>query len=91
LVNVPFGIVKEEIDHKAVERAIRAAQLEELVESLPNGLETFVGKRGIILSGGQHQRIGIARALYHDPEVLVLDETTSSLDSLNESGVMQAV
>ena len=89
--NVAFGIVKEKIDHKAVERAIKSAQLEELVESLPNGLETFVGERGIRLSGGQRQRIGIARALYHDPEVLVLDEATSSLDTLNESGVMQAV
>lgn len=89
--NVAFGIVKEKIDHKAVERSIKAAQLEQFVGSLPDGLETFVGERGVRLSGGQRQRIGIARALYHDPEVLVLDEATSSLDSLNESGVMRAV
>ena len=89
--NVAFGLSNEQIDDTAVQRAIQAAQLEEFVTSLPDGLETFVGERGIRLSGGQRQRIGIARALYHDPAVLVLDEATSALDTATEHGVMQAV
>jgi ABC-type multidrug transport system fused ATPase/permease subunit len=89
--NVAFGLPKNEIDDEAVRSAIRAAQLEEFIESLPLGLETVVGERGVRLSGGQRQRIGIARALYHNPEVLVLDEATSSLDMETEHGVMQAV
>lgn len=89
--NVAFGLANQQIDDAGVQRAIRAAQLEEFVASLPDGLATFVGERGIRLSGGQRQRIGIARALYHDPAVLVLDEATSSLDTATEHGVMQAV
>jgi ABC-type multidrug transport system fused ATPase/permease subunit len=89
--NVAFGLPNEQINDAAVHRAIRAAQLEEFVDSLPDGLETFVGERGIRLSGGQRQRIGIARAIYHDPAVLVLDEATSSLDTETERGVMQAI
>ncbi len=89
--NVAFGLPNIQIDNAAVHRAIKAAQLDEFVQSLPNGLETYVGERGIRLSGGQRQRIGIARALYHDPAVLVLDEATSALDSATEHGVMQAV
>lgn len=89
--NVAFGLADEVIDERAIWKAIRAAQLEELVSELPEGLDTQVGERGIRLSGGQRQRIGIARALYHDPAVLVLDEATSSLDEKTEHGVMQAV
>lgn len=89
--NVAFGLADSEIDDDAAMRAIRAAQLDEFVASLPAGLETTVGERGVRLSGGQLQRIGIARALYHDPEVLVLDEATSSLDAATERGVMAAV
>lgn len=89
--NVAFGLPNEQIDEAAVWRAIRSAQLEEFVRSLPQGLDTFVGERGIRLSGGQRQRIGISRALYHDPAVLVLDEATSSLDTATERGVMEAV
>lgn len=89
--NVAFGLAQEQIDEAAVWRALRAAQLEEFVHSLPDGLEAMVGERGIRLSGGQRQRIGIARALYHDPAVLVLDEATSSLDTVTERGVMEAV
>jgi ATP-binding cassette, subfamily B, bacterial PglK len=89
--NVAFGLPDEQINDAAVQRAIRAAQLEEFVGSLPDGLETFVGERGIRLSGGQRQRIGIARAIYHDPAVLVLDEATSSLDTEIERGVMEAI
>ncbi|MBU2538884.1 MAG: ABC transporter ATP-binding protein/permease [Proteobacteria bacterium] len=89
--NVAFGLANDQIDEAAVQRAIWAAQLEEFVAALPDGLETVVGERGIRLSGGQRQRIGIARALYHDPPVLLLDEATSSLDTATERGVMDAV
>jgi ABC-type multidrug transport system fused ATPase/permease subunit len=89
--NVAFGLAPEQIDNNAVDRAIKAAQLDEFVATLSDGLETVVGERGVRLSGGQRQRIGIARALYHDPAVLVLDEATSALDSDTERGVMRAI
>jgi ABC-type multidrug transport system fused ATPase/permease subunit len=89
--NIALGIPHELIDHNAVLRALRAAQLEEFVSTLPLGLETVVGERGVRLSGGQRQRIGIARALYSNPQILVLDEATSSLDTDTERGVMDAV
>lgn len=89
--NVAFGVPEDQIDERAVERAIASARLDEFVGSLPEGLETKVGERGVRLSGGQRQRIGIARALYNNPEVLVLDEATSSLDVETESDVMEAV
>lgn len=89
--NIAFGVPEEQIDAAAVQRAIRAAQLEEFVATLPQGVETRVGERGVRLSGGQRQRVGIARALYHDPQVLVLDEATSALDIATEEEVMTAV
>jgi ATP-binding cassette, subfamily B, bacterial PglK len=89
--NVAFGVSEDNIDDAAIQRAIQAAQLDDFIESLPDGLNTMVGERGIRLSGGQRQRIGIARALYHDPAVLVLDEATSALDTLTEKGVMEAI
>lgn len=89
--NVAFGVSPEEVDEQALERAIKAARLDEFVATLPDGLSTVVGERGVRLSGGQRQRIGIARALYHDPAVLVLDEATSALDTTTESEVMAAV
>ena len=89
--NIALGIPPDRIDEASVLRAVSAAQLEEFVGSLPEGLATSVGERGVRVSGGQLQRIGIARALYHNPSVLVLDEATSSLDTLTERGVMHAV
>lgn len=89
--NVAFGIDEKEIDEQAVINALEQAQLYEFIVGLPEGLDTFVGDRGVRLSGGQRQRIGIARALYHNPEILVLDEATSALDSDTETAVMEAI
>lgn len=89
--NVAFGVEEEQIDNAAVENALKKAQLWNFVEGLADGLDTCVGDRGVRLSGGQRQRIGIARALYHDPEILILDEATSALDNDTESAVMEAI
>jgi ABC-type multidrug transport system fused ATPase/permease subunit len=89
--NVAFGVTENEVDDKKVFRALDLAQLREFVDELPNGMNEFVGERGVRLSGGQRQRIGIARALYLDPQVLVFDEATSALDEETENDVMKSV
>lgn len=89
--NVAFGVHEDQIDDEAIKIALQKAQLWDFVAALPEGLDTFVGDRGVRLSGGQRQRIGIARALYHDPEILVLDEATSALDNETETAVMEAI
>jgi ABC-type multidrug transport system fused ATPase/permease subunit len=90
--NIAFGQAPEDIDLAAVERAARMAQLHDFVMTeMPKGYASTVGDRGVRLSGGQRQRIGIARALYHDPDVLILDEATSALDNITERAVMESV
>ena len=90
--NIAFGVQAKNIDQQEVVRAAKIANLHEFViNDLPQGYATTVGERGVRLSGGHRQRIGIARALYHNPQVLVLDEATSALDNLTEQAVMEAV
>ncbi|MEL6518624.1 MAG: ABC transporter ATP-binding protein [Pseudomonadota bacterium] len=90
--NIAFGVPKDAIDMAAVERAARTASLHEFVTTeLADGYQTEVGERGIRLSGGQRQRIGIARALYRQPELLIMDEATSALDNITERAVMEAI
>ena len=89
--NVAFGVPTDKIDENRVWEVLKEAQLDEFVRTLPEGLDTGIGERGIRLSGGQRQRIGIARALYHDPEVLVLDEATSALDNDTEKAIMNSI
>lgn len=89
--NIAFGVPDHLIDHEQLQRALEAAQLVELAEKLPQGINTVVGERGMRLSGGQRQRVGIARALYHDRQILVLDEATAALDNETESLVSDAV
>jgi ATP-binding cassette, subfamily B, bacterial PglK len=90
--NIAFGLPDSEIDRMRVIHAARLASLHEFVETeLPGGYEAQVGERGIRLSGGQRQRIGIARALYHDPDVLLLDEATSALDGMTEDTIIDSL
>ncbi len=89
--NIALGVASGKIDHEQVTDAARIAQIDAFVESLPDGYATVVGERGVRLSGGQRQRIGIARALYHDPDVLVFDEATSALDGRTEAAAMEAI
>ena len=89
--NIAFGLPDKEMDEEQVWQAVRLAQLEELVAKLPKGLDTVIGERGTRLSGGQRQRVGIARALYHNPQVLVMDEATSALDNITEKQIIRAI
>jgi ATP-binding cassette, subfamily B, bacterial PglK len=90
--NIALGLTDDEIDAERMEKAAETAQIKEFVDQeLPNGYNTTMGERGISLSGGQRQRIGIARALYNNPQVLIFDEATSSLDKVTEKAVMDAI
>jgi len=89
--NIAFGVPVKDISLEQVNKALTLANLTELIEQLPDGVNTKVGERGVQLSGGQRQRIGIARALYHEAEVLVFDEATSALDGITEKIIMDAI
>ncbi len=89
--NIAFGIADSEIDDARIWDALEEAQLAAFIRGLPEGLDTAIGDRGVRLSGGQRQRLGIARALYHNPEILVFDEATSALDNETEAAVMDAI
>ena len=89
--NIAFGIADEEIDEARIWQVLEEAQLADFIKTLPEQLDTAIGDRGVRLSGGQRQRLGIARALYHNPEILVFDEATSALDNETEAAVMEAI
>lgn len=89
--NIAFGEAPDTIDHDRLQRALAGAQLSDLINKLPEGLDTRLGERGVRMSGGQRQRIGIARALYREPSVLVLDEATSALDNVTERQITETV
>lgn len=89
--NVAFGDEKNQIDDDWVWDCLERAQMKEFVEGLPQGLDTVTGENGIRLSGGQRQRIGIARALYSNPQFLLMDEATSSLDGETEKAIVDSV
>lgn len=90
--NIAFGIAPDEIDKEQVRRVAEMAQIGAFIESeLPDNYDTVVGERGIRLSGGQRQRIALARAFYHNPDVLILDEATSALDNETEARFMKVV
>lgn len=89
--NVAFGLEDDEIDDEKVWLALRNAQLDIFVNGLPNKLDTYIGEHGIRFSGGERQRIGIARALYNEPEILVMDEATSALDNETEKEIINTL
>ncbi len=89
--NIAFGFAEDEIDEKRIVQIIKETHLERLLETLPNGVNTFIGENGAKLSGGQKQRIAIARALYRDCQILILDEATSALDEITEGKILKSI
>ena len=89
--NIAFGVPYEQINFAQVNKAVELANLEDLIASLEDGIDTKIGERGVQLSGGQRQRIGIARALYNDADILIFDEATSALDGITEKLIMKAI
>ena len=91
LFNIAYAKHKEDIDKEKVLETIKISGLEEFIQSLPHGLDTYVGEKGVKLSGGQIQRVALARALYKKPKCLILDEATSSLDINTESHIVESI
>ena len=89
--NIALGVRPEDIDYDKLDAAVKAAFLEDYIAALPEGLQTSVGKQGDALSGGQVQRLGLARALYEQPRLIILDEATSALDASSEAFVAQSL
>ena len=89
--NVALGIPEDEISDERLWKVLEEAQIADFIRTLPNGLNAEIGDRGVRISGGQRQRLGIARALYHDPEILIFDEATSALDNETEAALMEAI
>ncbi len=89
--NIAFGLNANDISQEAILKSIKLSRLKDYIDSLEEKENTVVGNRGIRVSGGQKQRIGIARALYHNPKILILDEATSSLDTINEKKIMEEI
>ena len=90
--NIALGIKSEEIDFEKVKNAAKKAMIYDFImKDLPNKFNTFLGERGVRISGGQRQRIGLARAFYSDPPIIILDEATSSLDTLTEKRIVESL
>jgi ABC-type bacteriocin/lantibiotic exporter with double-glycine peptidase domain len=89
--NIAFGVGKDDIDYQLVQECAKLSEIHEFIKKLPDGYNTNIGEAGAILSGGQIQRIGIARALYNNPKILILDEATNSLDTITEKKVMESI
>ena len=89
--NIAFGIPPADVDQEQLRRVVAMCHLEDFVDAQPEGLNAPVGERGSKLSGGQRQRLGIARALYRDPSILILDESTNSLDGLSERAIIETL
>ena len=89
--NIAFGLNANDINQEVILKSLELSRLKDYVSSLEKKENTVVGNRGIKVSGGQKQRIGIARALYHNPRILILDEATSSLDTINERKIMEEI
>ena len=87
--NIALGVDEDEIDNEKVSQCLKYANLNEFVKELKDGINTNAGEFGDRFSGGQKQRIGIARAFYKDPEILILDEFTSSLDPITEKKIIE--